>query len=512
MNQPSKSVATLSKWTIEIDSGELSPEEAASVTEIFVRQRLSAPSQFEITLSEPPASLQSKLGPCSGAPVRITAGEDGLSLIDGKITAVEYAYGPEQGRVLRVRGYDALYPLLKNQQIRSHIQVTCKEILESLAGTIHLQLDAHDDGPVWPWCIQNDKSDLDFARRVTQRCGLYFILNGATLHLISLAGFGEVKEVELGHSLLEAHIEVNGGPSQREIETLGWDPNGAEQRSGCANGPRSGAEVKCDVHPGMSGGPGKFVISNRIIRTDKEAEAISQAALDSHAASEVVLRGIVEGDPELLPGRPISVMGVAPELEGRYVVTEVDHSVNTATGYICRISTTPPEAAPQPKGGTFVLGTVISVEDPENRGRVKLSLPSLNDVETDWLSVLIAGAGDKKGLVVLPGVDDRVLALLPGDDPSSGIVLGGLYEAGSEPPDWGVRDHAVKRYAFYTPGGQKFFLDDEKKTVRLENSKGSFWEITPDKVTLHADGADLEIGAPGHQVLIKGKNIDFKNE
>ena len=52
-------------------------------------------------------------------------------------------------------------------------------------------------------------------------------------------------------------------------------------------------------------------------------------------------------------------------------------------------------------------------------------------------------------------------------------------------------------------------LDDGKHSIRLENSSGSYYELTPQKVRVHA-AADLEIEAPGQRVVIRGKNIDFE--
>jgi hypothetical protein len=43
----------------------------------------------------------------------------------------------------------------------------------------------------------------------------------------------------------------------------------------------------------------------------------------------------------------------------------------------------------------------------------------------------------------------------------------------------------------------------------VENSEGSFIEMTPDRVLVHAK-ADLVIEAPGRSVKIRGQTIDFE--
>jgi len=90
------------------------------------------------------------------------------------------------------------------------------------------------------------------------------------------------------------------------------------------------------------------------------------------------------------------------------------------------------------------------------------------------------------------------------------VVLGGLYGMWNKDEwDWGVDDTAVKRYTLRTPGGQRVRLDDAKQVVRLENSDGSYFEMTPDKVTVHSQ-RDLQIEAPGRNLVIKANKVDFQ--
>jgi phage baseplate assembly protein gpV len=150
---------------------------------------------------------------------------------------------------------------------------------------------------------------------------------------------------------------------------------------------------------------------------------------------------------------------------------------------------------------------VTRVDDPDRLGRVRVSLPTLGDIETEWMGVLATAAG-KKGLVALPDVGDQVLVLFSAEDPAQGLVLGGLYGSNT-PADWGIEDGSIQRYSFLTPGGQKVGLDDSRQLLRLENSEGSFVELSPDKVRIHSQ-TDLEIEAPGRSVVLRGKTVDFQ--
>jgi phage baseplate assembly protein gpV len=148
------------------------------------------------------------------------------------------------------------------------------------------------------------------------------------------------------------------------------------------------------------------------------------------------------------------------------------------------------------------------VDDPDGKGRVRVKLPTYAEVETEWMQVLTVGAGEGKGLTILPDVDDRVLVLIMPGAMSQGIVLGGLYGMDG-PPDSGVEDRSVRRFTLLTPGGQRVRLDDSNGVVYIENSEGSFIELAPDHVKLHA-AADFTLEAPGKKVVIRGHKIDFQ--
>jgi phage baseplate assembly protein gpV len=107
-------------------------------------------------------------------------------------------------------------------------------------------------------------------------------------------------------------------------------------------------------------------------------------------------------------------------------------------------------------------------------------------------------------------VDDQVLVLFPQGDPASAVVLGGLYGTGA-PPDSGLVEGVVARYTLLTPGGQRVQLDDARKLLRLENSEGSYVELTPGRVVLHAE-TDLLIEAPGRSIVVQGQAIDFQRK
>ena len=311
--------------------------------------------------------------------------------------------------------------------------------------------------------------------------------------------------LELGRTLLEARLEMNADGACRDVQVAGWDPVRAQTYLGRAAAARSGREI-----PGRLAGAERRSFVDQAAHDQLHADALAQAELDVRTTGEVRLWGVAEGDPRLRPGARVTLAGVGEAFTGRHVLTRVTHTIDDRSGFVSTIETEPPRLGARRTAAVVTEAIVTQVHDPERRGRVKARLPGYFDVETDWMPVVTLGAGSGKGLQVQPDVDDTVLVLLAHEDPAEGIVLGGLYGMRDVPDGGGVVGGAVRRFQLRTPGGQVVRLDDERGSVLVEDRGGSRLELAPGRVTLHAD-ADLEIAAPGHRVVIRGRAIDFES-
>lgn len=522
-------LVALPKLVVEIDGTPLSIAAGRNLLSVRVQQRLSLPTLCELVFIDPMGEFtnSSTMTMHAGAEIRILLQEQDALLFKGQITALDYTYGPSNQRIIHVRGYDHLHQLRKRQPVCAHVELTLVELVRSLTSDLGITIEAESSGPVWDKLVQYRQSDLEFITEVAERCGLYFTLRDDTLHLISLQGLDQAPvTLEQGKSLLEVRILANADPACRDVVTTAWNPWLAEEHRGHASKARSGREIETEISPDNFGGTGERTLVDEALQNDTQADVMAQAELDRRVAGEVILSGVADGDPVLQPGSAVSLSGVAETFAGRYVLTEVTHTFDHQKGYVSEFETKPPQVHKRERSTLSTVGVVTRVDDPEELGRIKVMLPNYNDVETNWLQVVIPGAGDDKGVVALCDVDDRVMVLLHRDDPAQGVVLGGLYGSTS-PPDTGVNNGAIRRYNIQTPGGQRINLDDDENTVRintgedtfielspgtarLENSDGSFVELSRKKLTIHAE-VDLEIQAPGKAIVIRGKSIDFES-
>lgn len=495
MNAP----AQLPRILIELDGAALADTLGANLLGLRVQQKLSQPSLCELRFVAPRgASPRLRIG----APLRVSVRGKPDELFAGSITAIDYLYGPGHGRDIRLRAYDALWPLRQRQPVRAHQQQTLAGLARELTADQGLTVVSDTDGPLWQRLIQTG-SDLDLLADVARRCGLYFTLRGSTLHILSLAGIGLPVALELGTSLFEARVEVNASGACSGVEASAWDPWHAQGRRASAGTARSGRRLGPEQPPGA----GQRTLVGMALQDEAQAEALAQAALDAGAAHGVTFWGVAEGNPALRPGSVVALGGVEQGIAGEHVLTEALHTFDADHGFLSEVSSAPPPQAPLKGGAGSALGVVTRVDDPEQLGRIQVSLPAFCDVETDWLEVAAPGAGQGKGLLALPDVGDVVLLLLAGQDPTQAVVIGSLFAANRLPQGEELVGEGAS-FSFVSPGGHKLRLDDGARTVRIEDSGGSYLEMAPGQLKLHA-AASLEIDAPGQRIFIRGQKIDF---
>jgi phage baseplate assembly protein V len=498
--------APLAHLAISVNGIPLPPEALNSLEKVFVQARLSLPAQCELTFSDPPGPLEGAALLTPGTRLRLTVAGHAADLFEGEVTVQEEFYGPAGERALHVRAYDALHRLRKRQPVRSFVQVSLETLARELTAELGVTLSMTGSGPTWPQIIQHNQSDFDLLSRMAGECGLYLVLRQGRLYVQDLAGSGPPVALEWGKALLEARFVKSGEAVNRQVEVQGWNAQQGEAHIVQAGTPHPGWQGLSGVDPGQVGGSDRRTMTGAMVEDDRHASALAQAELDRRAAHAVSVWGVAEGDPALQPGVPVSIQGVDRRWMGQYALVGVTHTLDARRGYLTEFTSAPPPL-PGPTltaGASVALGEVTRVDELPERGRVR----AYGNLETGWLQVVFAGAGESKGMIALPEPGDRVLLLLPQDDPAQGVVLGGLYAMHSAPQSK-TTGNRVGCYTLLTRDGQTIQLDDTRHAIRLEDRQGNLVDLSPEQMRIHA-AVDLDIAAPGRRVTIRAARIDFE--
>lgn len=168
------------------------------------------------------------------------------------------------------------------------------------------------------------------------------------------------------------------------------------------------------------------------------------------------------------------------------------------------------------------LAEVVSLDDPEGRARVQVRLLAADGVAGHdgpvWARVACAFAGADRGAFFLPDVGDEVLVAFVQGDARWPVVLGGLWNGASAPPDSidggrnvrkvirsrnGVRvlledEDGAERFVAETPGGQRVTLKDGPGSVTVEDASGN-------RVVLESSGVTVTAAA---KVTVEASTVE----
>lgn len=469
----------------------LAQEALVGLTGIRVQQLLSAPTQCELYFRSPPGPLETARSLVIGTRLEVQLTDSDVALFMGDVTAVEHEYGPENVQQIYVRGYDPLYRLRKRQQVRLFENPTLGSLVQEVAAEIGVRASVPHIKLNWDRFYQYQQDDLALITHLAAQYGYYLTMRDNHLHLITLEGMGATHTLKLGGNLSQVAIEANANEATDEVAATGWNTSRMEMHTTVVKNGRSGRHIPTKSSEIRAAGQRRHYLVNENTPNQDHAVALAQAELDYRTATEVTLRGETSGNPLLQPGARVRVEGVERPFVGSYVLTEVTHDLQ-AGEYTTQISTAPPILPERNQTDIATFGEVTHINDPANAGRVRVTLPTYNGIETDWMNVVMPGAGPSKGFIMLPDKGDKVLVILTQGNPGQGIVVGGLFGANRLPDNGISLGRSVTSQSWLSPGGQKIQLDDQGNKIRLENDSGAYIEM-----------------AGGH-ITIVGSRIDFR--
>jgi len=174
---------------------------------------------------------------------------------------------------------------------------------------------------------------------------------------------------------------------------------------------------------------------------------------------------------------------------------------------------------------------VVDNKDPDNLGRVMVSLPWAPDLGVEpyaaWARLATLMAGNKRGTLFIPEVNDEVLVAFQGGDPGRPIVIGALWNGRNQPPPAMDRsgrnnlksivtrngvtlefsdDTGVEALSLRTPGGNKLVLKDGPGVVTITDSNGNVVRLDSDGIALlssknvRIDGVEVTINATKYKL------------
>ncbi len=537
--------AYVAKPRVEIDGTALSDDIEVLVEHAVVDDDLRLPDTFALMFRDPTRTVFERARVRIGSEVRILASpvgaEEEHELIVGDVTALEADYGGSGSHAL-VRGYDRSHRLARGRRTETYRNVTDADIARTIARRAHLDVGQIDEAQTTHQQVsQVNLNDWDFLRARATEIGYEAAISGGKLYFRRPAQAragpeegdyesNDPLQLVFGSNLQSFRPRLSSSGQVGEVEVRGWDATRKEALVSRAEASTVGVSIR-DTPSELSSTFGQWVHTsvNRAFSQQGEVDAAAAALAERIGRGFAAADGSARGDPRLRAGAAVSIALTGAAFDGRYVLTSTSHRFDRH-GYRTRftiggrqgqtlLGLISPGLAGGPASGAGapVLGVVTAmvtgVDDPDELGRVKVKFPWLSDdYESDWARVVQFGAGDGRGAVFLPEVNDEVLVAFEHGEMRRPYVVGGLYN-GVDRPTLGdsivAADGAVERRGFVSRKRHRLVFVDSDSDAKIEvDAQGDVIIHATGKLELRARSG-VTIDAGGGSVKVSGSTIEL---
>jgi phage protein D len=496
---------------ITVNGQPLAAEMASHILEVRVEDHLRMPDTFCVRIADPGLEHVDHAPIDIGAAITIAfsapESDQMTPVFHGQVTTVEPEFG-SRGVVLVARGYDNAHALNRTPHTQTYQNATVADIARKVAARAGLTPGTIDDaGGVQDFVQQNNETDGAFLWRLAARTDAELVVQDKTMHFRKAGAAAGATPIALrwGENLTAFRPRITGVSQVDQVVVRGWDPAAKQaiEASAKAPAPSSQPGITRDSVVSAMGG-GTLTVADRPVTSHEEAQtyATSLAAHIGNACCEA--DGTCRGDPRLRAGTVVSVERVGEKFSGTYTLTATRHVYRGGSGYQTsfeitgRATRTLTELTTPPPNRNFaqalVIGIVTQNDDPDGLGRVRVKYPALgDDTEGWWARIATANAGQDRGLLMLPQVDDEVLVGFEQNDARRPFVLGSLWNGKAKPGALVAKDGS-----FVLASDQQVRIT-AKDVVTVKTDK-DMTVTTTGKITQSATG-DLQ--AEGQSVSVK---------
>jgi phage protein D len=445
---PATAEQHVASYDLLVDGQDIAQEQKDRVTEIRVVDHLRLPDACTIRVTYPRGDGVDTMPFAIGKAIEVRLGAAAalapVTLFKGLVITIEVEFGAG-GCAAVIRAYDRSHQLHRARHTRTFQNQTSSDIVQRLVSAEGLSAQCEASGEPHEHIHQDNESDWDFIWRLADRIGFEFVVDDETAYFRAPKTDGGVA-LEWPTTLRSFRPRLTAVQQVQSVTLSVQDPKTAQAIESVADTPNQIAKigVERETIAGALNGEAAVHISTEPVKSRAEGDALTQALLDRLANAYVAADGVAPGNPRIRAGAKIEVSGVGSTFSGTYRAATTTH-VLRGSGYQTTFANSPSHtilgavgaADGSPRfGAQLVLGVVTNNDDPEAMGRVKVSLPALGTgIESGWARVVTPGAGDQRGLLMLPVAGDEVLVGFEHGDTTRPYVLGGLFNGVAQPGD-----------------------------------------------------------------------------
>tara|TARA_B100001564_G_scaffold359450_2_gene381324 strand:- start:81 stop:1829 length:1749 start_codon:yes stop_codon:yes gene_type:complete len=326
-----------------------------------------------------------------------------------------------------------------------------------------------------------------------------------------------------GQDIFEFESEADAENQFNKLEGFSWDSDSQEVISAVGNlssfTQLENTGINTTDMQSVLGIDGQLSHGGEVSADELESWGNSKATIAS--LSKVIGRIKIAGNSDIKIGDVIEIKGVGEKFSGNVMVSAIKQVVNN-TGWFTDIQfglnnnwySTRNDLNSKyignltPSVNGLQIGKVLKI-DGDEKYRIQIALPVAGEDVQIWARMVFEDAGNNRGKIFWPEIDDEVIVGFLNSDPRNPVILGSLFSKTNIPPILPDADNFEKGIItkekvkiiindedksvnIETPEGNSIFIDDETKSIILEDQNQN--SITMDKsgITISSQG-DINI-------------------
>ena len=434
----------------------------------------------------------------------ITLGENTFS---GIVTNVDMVHRHGLFGDLVISGYSQSILLESMPHFYSWTDKSLRDVVQDVIGRsgILSEVSPEFSGQI-PYVAQHRESHYAFLKRLAKQFNEWMFYDGDKL-LFGKPGNMPSVEIAHGTDMDDVHVSVQ----MRPIQFGGFAYNSLRDEFISGNSPNAVAGLGELGDHGLNSSKEHFGhvptlnvlqrvedksgIDNALKRM-QAASAASMSRLNGKSSNQSLRPGVIanvtanvfdEGAWSSKPYENYLITAVHHEATGDHVYSNYFEAIPSGATVLPNPDVTEPMAHPQ-------LATVLSNEDPEQKGRIQVQFQwqMAEGLNTNWVRVMTPdggvsdNVGTNRGYVFIPEVGDQVMVGFSYGDPSRPFVMGSMFHGKSGAG--GDQNNKIK--SITTRSGSTITFDDDEGDGNITISDPS-----GNTVVLNGDGT-MSITAP----------------
>lgn len=302
-----------------------------------------------------------------GSEVSIAMGltTDAAELCVGEIAYIEPSFDSELGYRTTISGYHKLHRLTRGQrsktwgdglQANQAPTTAVKQVIDGSKSQEGGTSDALSAGKLSSTSVKHEYipqlnvSDFEFLRAIgssiefkadpTGKKEVQFIKPDAKATPVAKFSWDRPQQGDqTGGLVLSAQLRQSTVQQYAAVEVRSWDFKKKKNIVATVNSStyafsgEGGAKAAGKALYGSASSGRKYVVVDQPVNSQEEAESLAQALFDQFSMDFMTGELTVQGNPKLVPGKTVELVGFGKAFTGIYLVTSATHAYRASEGY-----------------------------------------------------------------------------------------------------------------------------------------------------------------------------------